>query len=59
MINLRGIKLNGSKLGLTVYLPIELPLEARTMIEKTVKDRMAALKVHRGGCLYDTELETR
>lgn len=57
MIGLRGIKLDNSKLGLVVYLPMNIPLATRTAMEKTVKDSLTKLNLNRGGCLYDTEIE--
>ncbi|EDV22824.1 uncharacterized protein TRIADDRAFT_58771 [Trichoplax adhaerens] len=58
-INLRGIKVGKSKLGLTVYLPPELPLNIRNGMEKIVYDQMKALGLRRSGCMYDTETQNR
>ncbi|RDD38025.1 hypothetical protein TrispH2_010160 [Trichoplax sp. H2] len=57
MVNLRGNKVGNSKLGLVVYLPLELSLKVRNKVEKKVKDEMIALDRLRGGCFYAMETE--
>ena len=59
MVNMRGLKIGNSNLGLTFYWPVEMQHCGRLRLNNLVEKQRRQLHIDSEGCFYDIAIENK